>query len=217
MSSSRQLSPARADLPIVSSSFTEAMVSDLKAKALAHLNDVQGFVVTSDADAQLAAEGINDVAATKKLIDETRKAFLVPINAEHDRVHGPFKAAMDLCDSARKLLADPLGAYQLAKAQRQAAEMKAATVAAATGDATALTTALQGVAAAAPTKLKGVTVKAYWVAEVHAPDLVPHAFLCPDLERIQKHALNTPPEQEPTPIGGVRFRLETGTRITGKR
>jgi hypothetical protein len=219
VSNVRQLSPLRRDLPIVSSSFTPELIADVAKRAQEHLDSTKGFEVTNDADAQLAADGMAEIAATKKELDATRKAFLEPVNAEHDRIQSPFKAAMDLCDKARKALEEPTARYQLAKRAAQQKAMREATAAAATGNAPALTTALNQVQAAAPTKTVGVSFSAYWVAEVFAPDLVPNDFLItvPDAEKIQKHATGTPPDREPTPIGGVRFRLETSSRVTGKR
>lgn len=219
MSSSKQISPARRDLPIVSSSFTPELIADITKRAADHLESVKGFEVKSDEDAQLAADGMAEIAATRKELDATRKAFLEPVNAEHDRIQKPFKAALDLCDAARKALETPTAKYQLAKRAAQQAAMREATKAAATGNAPALTTALNQVQAAAPTKTVGVSFSAYWVAEVFAPDLVPNDYLItvPDEEKIQRHATGTPPDREPTPIGGVRFRLETSSRVSGKR
>lgn len=219
MSRVRQLSPARRDLPIVSSDFTPELIADLSAKAEAHLAAVAGFTVTCDADAQLAADGIAEIATTKKLLDATRKSFLEPVNAEHDRIHAPFKAAMSLCDKAREALEQPTARYQLAKHKAQQEAMRLATAAAAANNPVALTTALQRVQDAAPTKTAGVSFSAYWVAEVFAPSLVPleYQVTIPDAVKIQNHATGTPPDREPAPIAGVRFTLQTGSRVSGKR
>jgi len=219
MSSVRQIEPARRDLPIVSSDFTPDLVADLSARAAAHIEAVTGFTVTCDADAQLAADGIAEIATTKKLIDATRKAFLEPVNAEHDRIHAPFKAAMGLCDTARKALETPTTTYQLAKHAAQQKAMREATAAAAANNPVALTTALQSVQDSSPKKTAGVSFSAHWVAEITNPAAVPAEFLMtvPDTLMIQKHATGTPPDREPAPIAGVRFVLQTGSRVSGKR
>ena len=219
MARAKQLSPTAAELPIVSSSFTPEMVAELKARAMKHLAEVQGFECETAEEEALAAEGIAAIAATKKEIDATRKAFLVPINAEHDRVHTPFKEGMDLCDSAREILDKAVGRRRLREAAEQRAALAAATAAVKVNDTAALTTALQGVEAAAPRKLEGVSVIAKWEASVIAPELLLPAWTktVPNFEKIDAHASACPPDREPDPIPGVRFTLVTSTRVSGKR
>jgi hypothetical protein len=211
MSSSKQVSPAASDLPIVKVDFNPQALVPLKSRALEELEGVQGIELDTEDDAKAAAEVLLSIAGVKKDAVAQSKAWLAPLNAEHDRIRKPFKEIEDLCDAARGIVDKALGRFQLLRAQRQRAALAAATAAVKQDDAPALTTALQTVSAAAPVKLAGVTVKAFWVAEVFAPELVPHAYLAPDLKKIGAHASACPPEREPDPIGGVRYRLETST------
>lgn len=211
MATSRQVSPAPADLPIVKVDFNPAALAPLQSRALAELEGVQGIVLADEDDARTAAECLLSIAGVRKDAAAQSKAWLAPLNTEHDRIRKPFKAIEDTCDAARGLVDKALGAFQLRRAQEQRAAMKAATEAVKADDAPALTAALQTVSAAAPVALKGVTVRARWVATVRAADLVPHAYLAPDLQKIGAHAAGFTPDQEPTPIAGVTFALETST------
>lgn len=211
MSKSKQISPAGSDLPIVKVSFNPEALTQLKERALAELEGVQGIEIPDDETAKLAAGALVSIAAVKKDAAAQSKAWLEPLKAETQRIRAPFKLIEDTCDAARVLVDRALGAYELAKAKAQRAAQLEATKAVVADNTPALTQALQTVSANAATKLQGVTVKAFWVATVRAPDLVPYEFLTPDLTKIGRHASAFSPDQEPTPIPGVTFTLETST------
>ena len=217
MSKSKQTSPGPSDLPIVKVDFNPAAIEPLRARALAELESVQGIEVPDEDTAKLAGEVLVSIAAVRKDAAAQSKAWLSDINAEHDRIRKPFKAIEDTCDAARAIVDRALGSFALLRAQAQRKALAAAT-AANVKDAPAaeLTQALQARDAAAPVAMKGVTFKAFWVAEVFAPELVPHAFLAPDLKKIGAHASACSPDAEPTPIGGVRFKLETSSTVRTK-
>lgn len=219
MSTSRQISPKPGELPIVKIDFDEqATVGPLKTRALAQLNGAQGITITDDDDAQAAAGVLVTVAEIKKEAERQSAGWLEGLKAETKRIRTPFLAVEKLCDDIRALVAKPLGAYQLAKELAQQAAMKAATEAVKADDTPALTTALQAVSSNAPLKLAGATFKPFWQAEVFAPDLVPHAYLTPDLQKIGAHASQFDAKTEPTPIAGVRYTLQTSSTVrTGKR
>lgn len=202
--------------PIVQSDFDPAALEPLKARALAELEGVQGVAVNDEDDAAYAAQALVSIAAVRKDCEKQSKEWLAPVNAEKDRIRKPFKAIEDLCDAARKLLDDAIGKFQLARALEQRRQLAAATEAVKADNSKALTTALQAVASNAPAVTKGVTVKAFWVATVTAPDLVPYEYLAPDLQKIGAHASACPAEREPTPIPGVQFKLETSTTVRTK-
>lgn len=213
MAKVKQISPAPSELPIVKVDFDHDAPSlrKLRADAMAELEAVQGLELTTEDDAQAAAEVLLSFAGTKKLAAEQSKEWLADLKAEEKRIRAPFKAIEDLCDAGRAIVDKAIGKFQLAKAAAQRKALAEATAAAKKDDSAGLTTALQKVSEAAPTKLQGVSVKAFWVAHVRAPDMVPHAYLTPDLKKIGAHASAFAPDQEPTPIAGVVFTLETST------
>ncbi len=219
MATSKQLSPSPADLAaLIKVDFDEAkIVGPIKSKILDQLEGVRGIVIADDDDAKAAAETLVTVAAIKKEAATVSAAWLEGLKAETKRIRTPLLAVEKLCDDVRALVERPLGRYQLDKELAQQAALKAATEAAKADDAPALTQALQAVSSAAPIKLVGTTFKPFWKAEVFAPDLVPHGYLKPDLEKIGKHAANFDPKTEPTPIGGVRFTLETSSTVRQPR
>lgn len=216
MSKSKQTSPAPSDLPIVKVDFNPQALEPLRSRALAELEGVQGIEIPDEETAKLAAETLVSIAAVRKDAAAQSKEWLAPLKAETERIRAPFKAIEDTCDAARLIVDKALGAFELAKAKALRAAQAAATKAIVEDSSQALTKALQTVQASAPTAMKGVSFKAYWVAEVFAPELVPHAYLTPDLKKIGAHASACPPEREPEPIGGVRYRLETSSTVRTK-
>lgn len=199
------------NLPIVKVQFNPAAFDPIKARALTELEGVQGMVLADDDEAKLAAAVLVTIAGVKKESEKRSKECLAELKAEEKAIRAPFKAIEDLCDAARAIVDKALGAYELGKALAQRKALAEATKAVVADDSPGLTMALQTVSTSAPTKLVGVTVRALWVAIVRAPDLVPHAYLTPDLKKIGAHASSFTPEQTPTPIPGVVFNLETST------
>ncbi len=202
--------------PIVRVDFDPKALDPLKRRALAELEGVQGMVIENDEDAKLAAAVLVSIAAVKKDAQKQSKEWLAPINAEHDRIRSPFKAIEDACDDARKIVDKAGGAYVLSKAKAERLALAEATKAVIADDTKALTTALQARDAAAPVALAGVSFKAFWVAEVTNPGVVPPAFCAPDLKKIGAHASACSADSEPTPIPGVRFKLETSSTVRTK-
>ncbi len=217
MSRSKQTSPLATDLPIVKVDFNPAAIEPLRARALAELESVQGIEVPDEDTAKLAAEVLVSIAAVRKDAVAQSKAWLEPLKSEVERIRAPFKAIEDTCDAARGIVDKALGAFALARAEAERLALAAATKAIAEDrPAAELTTALQARDAAAPVAMKGVTFKAFWTAEVINPGMVPHEFLAPDLKKIAAHAGATSPDAEPTPIPGVRFKLETSSTVRTK-
>jgi len=208
---SKQTSPGPSDLPIVKVDFNPQALAPLRNRALAELEDVQGISLASEDDAQAAAEVLLSIAGVKKMAAEQSKAWLADLKAEEKRIRHPFKEIEDLCDAARALVDKALGRFQLQRAEAQRKALREATEAAKADDSKALTTALQTVSDAAPAAFKGVTVNAFWVATVIAPDMLPREWLAPDLKKIGAHAAAFDPGQGPTPIPGVKFVLESST------
>ena len=50
-------------------------------------------------------------------------------------------------------------------------------------------------------------------AQVFNPEIVPYAFLSPDLAKIQAHADATQQGRDPEPIAGVRFTLRPAVTV----
>ena len=100
-----------------------------------------------------------------------------------------------------------LGAWVQLCAQAKRDAMQLAAKAANAGNTQALTTALNAVSAAAPTKIEGVSLKEEWLAEVVAPDLVPREWCVPDEKLLKRYVKGTPAHVQPVPIAGVRFSL----------
>ena len=204
---------ARNLAPIVRVDFDPLALDPLKKRALAELDNVQGMLLADDDDAKAAAAVLVSIAAVKKDAAAQSKEWLEPLKAETARIRLPFKSIEDLCDAARAIVDRALGAYALQKAKAERLALAEATKAVIADDTKALTTALQARDAAAPVAMAGVSFKAFWVAEVINPGMVPLEFLAPDLKKIGAHASACSADSEPTPIPGVRFKLETSSTV----
>lgn len=191
----------------------QADVERLRQTIQAELDSVTGIEIHTDEDQAAAAECLLTVAALRKKVEAERKKQVTPINKEHARIQALFKPLLDLCDQTRALVSEASGAYALVQAQAQREEMARATKAVQTGDTAELTSALNAVSAAAPLATKGVTFKAFWRAEVVAPDLLPREYLTPDLAKIGAHVKGVPADKEPDPIPGVRYVIETSSTV----
>ena len=202
--------------PIVRVGFDPAALAPLERRAQAELEGVRGAEINSEDEAKLAAEVLVSIAAVKKDCAAQSKEWLAPLKAETDRIRAPFLAIEKLCDEARAILDKAIGKFQLQRAEAQRKALAAATEAVKRDDERGLTQALQTVSASAPVATKGVSVKTRWVATVVDAVVVPRAFCTPDLKVLAAHAGRYPANEQPAPIPGVVFTLETSTTVRTK-
>lgn len=202
--------------PIVRVDFDPSALDPLKARAAEQLDAVTDLAITCEEDEHAAGAVLVSVAAVKKEAAAQSKEWLAPLKAEESKIRAPFKAIEDLCDRVRTIVDRAMGDHQLAKAKAKREAEAAMLAAVKTDHEEGLTEALQKRAEAAPTRVAGVTYKAFWRAEVVDPSAVPVAYLTPDLKKIGAHASSFAPEQDPTPIQGVRFVLDTSSTVRTK-
>lgn len=189
------------------------------AVAAQHTAELAGASIDSDDDAADANAMLREMLQMRDALEAARKASVVPINAEHDKVQGRYKpilAAFDAPIAAVKKLLGDWAMAQLKERSRLLAEV-AKVALEPTPD--ALTEALAAVDEAAPTKLEGTNVRSVWkprryaqgciTADMHrtATTMIPDEFWVLDEKKIAAFARRVAAADTPV-IPGVVFELE---------
>lgn len=177
-------------------------------KAMALLAALKGQEIHNDVELATVNQALRSLLKEKDATREAKEAVTKPWNQALNNFRALFKPSETAQGQLESVLKAMIGAYELRKNREHQALYAKATAAANAGDATAGSLVVAA-AEAAPQKLAGTSVRHVWKAQVIAPDLLPRAFLQPDLIAIQAHASahksdQTPPE----PIPGVKFNLE---------
>jgi hypothetical protein len=199
---------AKAAPPEVSIVFDPTAVPLTLAEGVALLNDLQDATIDNDEELAQFAEILRDAVRQKDAAAALRDLLLKPAKDHTKTVDGLFKPTLQTWAACEAELKQLIGGYQLAKEADRKRLLAEAAQAAQARKPDELKTALNAAHAAAPTKVDGVSARAVWRAVIINADLVPCDWRVPDEKRISKHARDTSPDQEPTPIAGVRFELD---------
>ncbi len=176
-------------------------------KAAALLAALKGQVIHNDSELATVNQALRSLLQEKDAAKEVKETVTKPLNQALTGFRNMFKPTETVQGQLETVLKTMIGAYELQKNQQYQALYAKATAAANAGDPAASLAVVQA-AEAAPTKLAGTSVRHVWKAQVIAPDLVPRAFLTPDLIAIQAHASACKTEEPPDPIPGVKFNRE---------
>lgn len=179
--------------------------------ASAELPLVQAVPIDSEAECAEAAEYLRDVLRRKDAVETMRRKATGPLNTALKEIRGWFKPTLDALEAVQQAVRAGIEAHQAKQLATRREAFQLAGEAAAARDIDAVGEALA--LATAPSTVQGVSFTQRWRAVVFAPDMVPYEYLTPDIVKIQLHAAECPPERTPEPIAGVRFELETESRV----
>lgn len=172
----------------------------------AALAELDGFTVSTDDDANFAADLIREVKAKHRELDDRRKEVTGPLNATVKTINGWFKPALDALETAeRKLKAKVAGFVQ--ERERQTRDALAAVAAA-----TDANEAMKALAEAqTPAFLpQGMSARMVWRWRVTDANAVPRSFCSPDAQLIENELRTALKDgSSPPTIIGVEFFQET--------
>lgn len=199
------------DLAVGFSSFLatlEASMAEEKAMILAWVVDVETRLLVGSVDDLTQATEVARLAKARlDSLEADRTKFSKPLHTWGKQVNAVYAGLSKPLDRVVTLAKERMGAFALDQANKRAAVMQQSAAQLQVG--IMPTTPIPEAA-----EVKGVTIKATWVAFVTDPTLVPREYCSPDLGLIQAaiwyaDSANTPPR----PIPGVDYRQETQTII----
>ncbi len=169
---------------------------------------VADIPVTNEAQARIANETLQNLMRARDALEKDRTDVTGPLHKTKAWIDAQYKPVRDTLDRAAGVLREAVGRFVLAQKAEKDRQFALAQAAMVQGDHTGMAQALNQSSAISTAAPAGSSFREVWVAEVFNPTIVPHTFLCPDLEKIANHAMVCPAEQEPYPIPGVRFKKE---------
>ncbi len=183
-------------------------VAETDARAMAAL------AVTDAGELAFADALLTDVVTRRDAAIAMRKRVTGPAYAIAREVEGwfrPFMVALDACESHLK---GAIGAYRLEQRRLADEARELAAVAADTGDADGLVTALTVAADAGAKDGARATTRYVWAVVRVIPDLLMDEWWTPDMARIEAAAKAAPGDADAPVIPGVLFerRAVVGAR-----
>jgi len=169
--------------------------------------------VTDETSRKLAEHWLQYLTREEQGLDLVRKAGPGALGSLSRKLHALFKPSADALVNARATLKTEYGRYILA--QRRAADInfKAAAASHAVGQHAVATAQLVAASKTDTETSAGTSTRGVWKVAAIDQDQLPRAYLTADTKKIFEHARDTPEDQEPTPIAGVKFSLETITTV----
>lgn len=192
----------------LSLAFDPAALQASHDKAAALLAALKGHTIQNDQELATVNQALRSLLKEKDATKEAKESVTKPWNQALTNFRAIFKPTETVQTQLEAVLKAMIGSYELQKNREYQALYAKATAAAQADNTVAMTEALVAASEAQPTKLAGTSVRHVWKARVISPDLIPHAFLMPDLVAIQAHASACKADQTPEPIPGVKFELE---------
>ena len=170
------------------------------------LAQIKEFEITSKEDMDFAVEVLTDSKKKAKQIDGKRQEITKPLNEALRAVNALFKPALNFLAQCEREVKQKIAAAH-AQSQIDARQALAeAGTAAATGDGTAVTTALEAHETAEGfSEVDGVQYRTVWKYEIKDESLIPREFLMPDNQRIQNVVMH---KKGDAVIPGVRVYEE---------
>lgn len=192
----------------------DAVAQEEREAASAMLAEVQGFVIQTRDDLQLAAEVLADVKGRAKRLDEREKEITKPLNAALKSARDLFRPAKNVLSEIEARIKGQIAAFQADENRRNQEAMRLAAEAHASGDARGTQEALAQVAHVK--NVAGLTTYQKWDFKITNAAELPREFLMPNETLIKEHAAHTIGDAEPTKIPGVRFfpRIVVSSRST---
>lgn len=183
-----------------------ADVATLQRQAEDDAPAVQAITIADADDYAFADAILTDVVQRKDAVVAMRKQATVPLYQVVRTIEGWFKPVVSALESSERTLKERMGAWRLQIAERERAAREAAAVAAESGDAGAMVTALNAATSAQMAPAAGrATTRFVWAVKRIAEDLLPDEWWTPDVARIEALAKETPGDSDPPVVPGVVF------------
>jgi hypothetical protein len=191
-------------------------VAALQREAESDAPAIRAIQVT-DADGYTFADAIlTDVVQKKDAVVAMRKRATVPLYGAIREIESWFKPVVSALEVSERHLKGAMGSWRIAEDARERAAREAAAVAAESGDAPAMLSALTAAADAGSARDEGrATVRYVWAVKRIVRELVLPEWLVPDLPRIERVARDAPGDGDAPVIPGVVF--EKVARVGARR
>lgn len=189
-------------------------VAALQASAEADAPAYASLTVASADDYTFADELLTAVVRRKDAAIAMRQQATRPMYAAIKTIEGWFRPLVNALEDAEVSLKNAMGRYRLEQNARELAARDAARLAATTGDAPALVTALTTASHAAQAPAGRASVSLAWHATSVNSALLPREYLVADMPRIQALARAHKGDAPPV-LAGVTF--ERVSRVGARR
>lgn len=192
--------PETALVPVVDKLKAELVQESTQAEAV--LSQINEFEIVTKDDLVFAAEVLVETKTSMKRIDDKRKEITGPLNEALRAANALFKPVITFYEKCEKILKQKIAAAHTQAGSEAKAALESAAEAAAAGDGTGVTEALQAHDDAVEfPETDGIQYRKVWKFEITDESQIPREFMTPNTLLISGVVLN---KKGATNIPGVR-------------